>query len=257
MGGDARLRDERSPALNILATSAGYRPDDRLGARLGPMMDHAVALSHAGERPRMCLLETAAGDDSALYARWYAAVGRDRPDVVPSHLQLFPMPNVADVRAHLLGQDVVWVGGGSVANLLAVWRAHRLDEIMAEAWQAGVVLAGVSAGSLCWHVGGTTDSFGPDLRPVTNGLALLPFSNTPHYDSEARRRPLYQRLVGDGVLPAGWATDDGVGLHFRGTELVEAVADRPGANAWRVELGADGAVAETAVEPRLLPDPRA
>jgi hypothetical protein len=95
----------------------------------------------------MCLLETASGDDSALYARWYAAVSRDRPDVVPSHLQLFPMPNVADVRAHLLGQDVVWVGGGSVANLLAVWRTHRLDEIMAEAWQAGVVLAGVSAGS--------------------------------------------------------------------------------------------------------------
>jgi len=243
--------------VNILATSGGYRPDGRYGARIGPLIEHAIALSAAGQRPRVCLLETALGDDSAAYARWYAAVSRDRPDVVPSHLALFPMPNVADVRTHLLGQDVIWVGGGSVANLLAVWRTHGLPEILAEAWRAGVVLAGVSAGSLCWHVGGTTDSFGPDLRPVTNGLALLPFSNTPHYDSEAARRPLYQKLVGDGVLPAGWATDDGVGLHFRGTELVEAVADRPNAKAWRVELGEDGAVVETAVEPRRLPDPRA
>jgi len=92
--------------------------------------------------------------------------------------------------------------------------------------------------------------------PVTNGLALLPYSNTPHYDSEPGRRPLYQKLVGDGVLPGGWATDDGVGLHFRGTELVEAVADRPAASAWQVRRGDDGTAVETAVETRLLPDPR-
>jgi peptidase E len=163
------------------------------------------------------------------------------------------MPNVVDPRKHLLGQDVVWVGGGSVANLLALWRLHGLDEIFREAWQQGVVLSGVSAGSLCWHVGGTTDSFGLDLRPVTNGLAFLPFSNTPHYDSEEQRRPLYQRLVANGTLPAGWATDDGVGLHFRGTELVEAVAERPDAYAWRVERGEDGHAVETRVEPRMLP----
>ena len=110
-------------------------------------------------------------------------------------------PTSPDVRAHLLDQDVVWVGGGSVANLLAVWRVHGLDEVMREAWEAGVVLAGVSAGSICWHVGGTTDSFGPDLRPVTDGLALLPYGNGVHYDSEERRRPLLHRLVADGTLP--------------------------------------------------------
>jgi peptidase E len=242
--------------LNILATSGGYRPDGRGGVRIGPMIEHAIALSGAGDRPRVCLLETALGDQSAAYLRWYAAMSRDRPDVRASHLALFPMPNVEDPRAHLLAQDVVWVGGGSVANLLAVWRVHGLPEILADAWRAGVVLAGVSAGSLCWHVGGTTDSFGPDLVPVSNGLGLLPHSNTPHYDSEPRRRPLYQKLVGDGVLPAGWATDDGVGLHFRGTELAEAVADRRGARAWRVERGEGGSVVETAVVPRLLPDPR-
>jgi peptidase E len=92
--------------------------------------------------------------------------------------------------------------GGSVVNLLAVWRAHGLDAVFRRVWEAGVVLAGVSAGSLCWHVGGSTDSFGPQLRPVTDCLGLLPYGNAPHYDSEAQRRPLTHRLVADGTLPA-------------------------------------------------------
>jgi peptidase E len=162
------------------------------------------------------------------------------------------MPTVADMRAHLLAQDLVWVGGGSVANLLAVWRVHGLDEIFREVWEAGVVLGGVSAGSLCWHVGGTTDSYGPDLRPVTNALGFIPTSNGVHYDSEEQRRPLYHRLVADGTLPGGHATDDGVGLVYRGTELVEAVADRPDKAAYRVERGPDGTAVETRVEPRRL-----
>ncbi|WP_250287135.1 Type 1 glutamine amidotransferase-like domain-containing protein, partial [Frankia sp. CiP1_Cm_nod2] len=221
--------------MNILATSGGFLPDGRWGARVGPLIHHALRLAGQPARPKLCLLATAVGDDPAAYARYYAALARDTPQVRASHLALFPMPNIPDVRTHLLGQDVIWVGGGSVANLLAVWRVHGLDVIMREAWEAGVVLGGVSAGSLCWHAGGTTDSFGPDLRAVTDGLGLLPFSNTPHYDSEPGRRPLYQKLVADGTLPAGWATDDGAGLHFRGTELVEAVADRPGVYAWRVQ----------------------
>jgi peptidase E len=114
------------------------------------------------------------------------------------------------------------------------------------------VLGGVSAGSLCWHVGGTTDSHGPDLRPVTNGLALIPTSNGVHHDSEPQRRPMYHRLVADGTLPPGHATDDGVGLLYRGTELVEAVADRPGGAAYRVERGPDGTAVETRLEPRRL-----
>jgi peptidase E len=195
-------------------------------------------------------LGTATGDDQARVAGFYGAfAGRD---VTASHLSLFPMPTVADIGAHLLAQDVVWVGGGSVANLLAVWRAHGLDVAFRAAWQAGVVLAGVSAGSICWHAGGTTDSFGPDLRPVTDGLGFLPFSNGVHHDSEAQRRPTYHRLVADGTLPAGFATDDGAGLVYRGTELVEAVADRPGAAAYRVEPGDDGTAVETPIRPRRL-----
>lgn len=230
---------------HIVATSSGgFVPDDRYGARPGPVMEFVRELSGATS-PRVCALHTATGDDAARRALWYAAVAG--AGWRPSHLALFPMPNVPDLRAHLLAQDVVWVGGGSVANLLALWRLHGLDAILREVWAAGVVLTGGSAGSLCWFEGGTTDSFGPELRPVTDGLGFLPGSTCPHYDSEERRRPLYQRLVAAGSIPPGIATDDGVGLHFIGTELHEAVTDREAGAAWRVT--ADG---ETRVPARLL-----
>lgn len=238
--------------MHILATSGGFLPSE-YGAfqwRRGPLVEHAIALAGSPDRPRICHVGTAHGDSLNGIAGFYRAFAGS--DTRASHLELFSMPNVADVRAHLLAQDVIWVGGGSVANLLAVWRVHRLDEILRECWEAGVVLAGVSAGSICWHVGGPTDSFGVDLRAVTNGLALLPYGNGVHYDSEEARRPTLHRLVADGTLPTSYATDDGVGLHYEGTELVEAVADRPGVAAYRVERGPDGRAVETRIEPRLL-----
>ena len=236
--------------MNILATSGGFRPDRRTWLTVGPIIEFAFELAGKPDRPKFCYVGTALGDNPLFAnATQDAFIGRD---VVVSNLAAFPMPSVADVRAHLLAQDVVWVGGGSVAGLLAIWRLHGWDEIFREVWEAGVVLGGVSAGSLCWHVGGTTDSYGPDLRPVTSGLGLIPTSNGVHYDSEEQRRPLYQRLVADGALPGGHATDDGVGLVYRGTELVEAVADRPDKAAYRVERGPDGGVVETRLEPRRL-----
>ena len=162
------------------------------------------------------------------------------------------MPNVADPREHLLSQDVVWVWGGSVAGLLAMWRLHGLDTALREAWQAGVVLTGVSAGSICWHAGGTTDSFGPALRPVTNGLGLLPCSNGVHYGSEPQRRPLFQSLIADGTLPAGYATDDGAGLLYRGIEMVEALTERSHAGAYRVEPGPNHTAFETPLDVRRV-----
>jgi peptidase E len=236
----------------IVATSIGFHSRGRgpYDWAPGPVFDLAFELSGRPGRPRPCYLGTATGDDPVRIAGVYGAFAGSSVQV--SHLSLFTMPTVPDMRAHLLAQDVVWVGGGSVANLLAVWRVHRLDETFREVWEAGVVLGGVSAGSLCWHVGGTTDSFGPELRPVTDGLALIPASNGVHYDSEEQRRPLYHRLVANGTLPAGHATDDGVGLVYRGTELAEVVADRPGKAAYRVERDGDGAVRETRLEPRLL-----
>ena len=238
--------------MHILATSGGFLPSG-YGAfqwRRGPLVEHAIALAGSPDRPRICHVGTAHGDSLNGIAGFYRAFAGS--DARASHLELFTMPNVADVRAHLLSQEVIWVGGGSVANLLAVWRVHRLDAILRECWEAGVVLAGVSAGSICWHVGGPTDSFGVDLRAVTNGLAFLPYGNGVHYDSEEARRPTLHRLVADGTLPTSYATDDGVGLHYEGTELVEAVADRPGVAAYRVERGPDGRAVETRIEPRLL-----
>jgi cyanophycinase-like exopeptidase len=131
--------------------------------------------------------------------------------MISSHLTLFPMPNIADIRAHLLGQDVIWVGGGSTANLLALWRLHGLDAILRECWAAGVVLTGVSAGSI-----------------------FLPYSNSPHYDTEEERRPLTHRLIGEGTLPDGYATENGTGLVFFGTELQYAFTEEPGKTAYAI-----------------------
>ena len=150
----------------------------------------------------------------------------------------------------------MWVGGGSVANLLALWELHGLAEPLHDAWERGTILGGVSAGSICWHVGGPTDSFGAQLQVVTNGLGLLPYGNGVHYDSEAQRRPLLQHLVADATLPLSYATDDHIGLLYEGTEPVAVLADTPpsdplaGSAAYRVE-----AVAGHAVETRLAVGP--
>ena len=225
-------------------------PATRFPWEIGPLTDYAIELAGVtGRAPKICFLATALGDHPGTLVNFYNAA--HQRGLAPSHLAVFGMPNVDDVTEHLLDQDVIWVWGGSVAGLLAMWRLHGIDEAMRAAWQAGVVLTGVSAGSLCWHVGGTTDSFGPDLRPVTNGLALVPFSNGVHYDSEEQRRPLFQSLVADGTLPAGYATDDGAGVLYRGTEFVEAVAEKDDVYAYFVERGPNGA-AETQLETRRL-----
>ncbi|WP_428963633.1 Type 1 glutamine amidotransferase-like domain-containing protein [Micromonospora fluostatini] len=239
-------------APTIIATSMSLfsRGQGPYDLRPGPVFDLAAELAQAGPEPRLCYLGQAAGDQPTAFTALYGAFAGTRFRM--SHLALFPMPNVDDLRAHLLAQDVVWVGGGSVANLCAVWRVHGLEEILHECWQAGVVLAGVSAGSICWHVGGSTDSFGRELRAFTDGLGWLPYGNGVHYDSEERRRPMMHRLVADGTLPTSHCTDDGVGLVYRGTRLVEAVADREGVGAYELTRAPDGTVQETPLTPRLL-----
>jgi peptidase E len=204
-----------------------------------PYLDYWAGLA-GRTRPRTAYLGTATGDDPAGVERVCARLGATGHEV--SHLALFPMPNVADPEDFLLSQDVIFVGGGSVANLAAVWRVHGLDRIMRLAWTSGVVLTGVSAGALCWFEGGTTDSFGPDLRPFTAGLGLLAGSYCPHYDSEPGRRPLFSSLVASGALPPGVACDDSAGAHYVDDELAAVVTGRPGATGYRVEPdGAGGA----------------
>lgn len=235
----------------ILATSGGLRTDERLRFEFTPLTQYAVELAGvSGRAPRVTTITTALGDAAHVVAGLSDAGRTARYD--HSNLEFFGMPNVADVEAHLLAQDVIWVMGGSVVNLLAVWRAHGLDTILHRAWQSGVVLTGVSAGSICWHQGGATDSFGPQLAPVTNGLGFLPYGNGVHYDTEERRRPLIHRLVADGTLGQTHCTDDGVGLLYRGTELVEAVAESD-AGAYVVRRDGDRVVEEP-LEVRRLPD---
>ncbi|RSM63680.1 peptidase E [Amycolatopsis sp. WAC 01376] len=212
----------------------------------GPVFDYACELARPAGTPKLCVVATASGDQRDTLDHFETAFA-DQP-VELSHLALFDKPNVDDVAAHLHSQDVIWVDRGSLVNLLAVWRAHRLDAVLRDCWEAGVVLAGESAGSLCWFVGGTTDSFGP-VQAVTDGLGLLPYANTVHY---ADRREQFQQLIRDVTLPAGYATDAGAGLHFEGTELVAAISDRKNAGAYWVERQADGSVRETALDIKRL-----
>jgi dipeptidase E len=214
-----------------------------------PLLDDFVLSLARRERPRVCFVATASGDEHAYVTGFYRAFAPR--DCRLSDLGLFER-RIADLRAHVLAQDVVYVGGGSTANLLAVWRAHGLDRILAEAWEAGVVLCGISAGMNCWFQASVTDSFDLGrLAPLHDGLGLLAGSACPHYDGEPQRRPTYRRLVAAGELQAGWAADDGAALVFAGTELEEVVASRPGAAAYRVERAAGGAE-ERRVEARVL-----
>jgi peptidase E len=235
----------------IVATSIGLRPDgaNPWDLRPGPAYTLATTAARAGPHPRMCIIATAVGDNPAWLAIWHQAFSK--LDMIVSHLDLFPMPNVDDIEGHLARQDVIWVSGGSTANVLALWRLHGLDTVLRAAWQAGVVLMGVSAGSVCWHVGGTTDSFGLPLRPLTDGLGFLPYANSPHHDAEPGRRPLIHKLVAEGTLPTAYATDNGAGLVYHGTELHEAVTEIPGALAYEIRREGDGAV-ESALPTRML-----
>jgi dipeptidase E len=194
------------------------------------LMRHIFGLTGA-ERPRACYLPTAGGDQAEYIEQFQEHFS---PMAEVSVLTLFRR-EVEDIPALLLSQDVIYVGGGNTANMLAVWRLHGVDEVLREAWARGIVLCGVSAGANCWFEACSTDSFGLSLAPLDDGMGMLAGSFCPHYDGEELRQPTYERWVAEGALPAGWAADDGVGLVFRGTELVEAVGEAPGKRAFRVE----------------------
>ena len=169
------------------------------------------------------MVNTADGDGPMYYALSYEAFNAAGCDV--TQLRLFPQPS-ADPEERLSGCDLVWVGGGSTVNLLALWAIHGVGDAMRVAWEKGVILGGVSAGSVCWHIGGTTDSFSNSLDPVTNGLAFLPYGNGVHYDAELNRRPRMHELMLEGTLPElAYCTDNGFGILFEGVEPVEVVAD--------------------------------
>ena len=195
---------------------------------------------------RVCLVPTASADDSDYVVNFYEQFAhRARA----SHLLFHPWPPDG-LREFALSQDVIYVAGGNSANMLAIWRVHGFDRILREAWESGVLLAGWSAGMICWFEGAVTDSFGPELAALRDGLGFLPGSACPHYDGELQRRPRYYELIRGG-MPGGYAADDRVGLHFRGTELADVVAARDDGAAYRVEL-LGGEIVETRLEARPL-----
>ena len=194
------------------------------------------------DRPKVCFIPTASGDDAGYTLEFYKAYGSYGCE--PHVLNLFSR-EVEDIPSYLLGMDMVYVGGGSTTNLLAVWRLHGVDKALEEAWDAGVVLSGLSAGANCWFDASTTDSFLiGKADALHDGLGFVAGSYCPHYSSEPERRPNYLNMVATGQLPAGYACEDGTAVHFVGTELHTAVSVDGDARAYRVARIGDGATEE-------------
>lgn len=205
-----------------------------------PLLDDFVlSLAEATAKPRVCFIPTASGDADAYVEQFFDCFPSHRADA--SVLQLFRREH-RDLRSIVMEQDVIYVGGGNTVSLLAVWRAHGLDKILREAYDAGVVMAGISAGMNCWFEASVTDSFAVDeLAPLEDGLGFLPGSACPHYDGEAERRPTYRRIVSEG-FPAGYAVQDYCAVHFEEGELSSAVSSVDGAEAFWVAAVGDEVV---------------
>lgn len=199
------------------------QPDDLV-------LERYVLRQSGRSKPRVCFVPTASGDDEGYIRRFYAAFAA--LDCVPSHLSLFHLPT-KDIEGFILDKDVIYVGGGNTRSLLALWREWRLDAYLRKAWENGVVLAGVSAGAMCWFEGGVSDYF-PDELNNLDGLGFLPGSCCPHYDGDARRRDAYQEFISRGELNAGFAIDDFAAIHFVGRDLFRAVSSRQGAGVYQV-----------------------
>jgi peptidase E len=211
-----------------------------------PLLDDYVLSLCRRKKPRVCFLPSASGDADHYVVRFYRHFSSAVCD--PSHISLFRRDSgPGAVREHLLKQDVIYVGGGSILSLLGVWRAHGIDADLHAAWRAGVILCGVSAGSLCWFAAGLTAYH--HARSY-QGLGFLPYSNAVHYDQEAGRRPAYHAALLDGMAD-GYAASDGAALHFVGPDLHRVVLSRPDARAYRVEA-VGGQVVERPLEAEYL-----
>ncbi len=243
-----------------MSSGPGLDEDDRQIFAMGgggftmepanPLLDDFVLGLARAKEPRILFLPTASGDTVAQITAFQARFA-DRI-CVPEHLSLFRLRNARrPLEETVLSQDIIYAGGGSMQNLLALWRAHGLDRLLVEAWRRGTVLVGLSAGAMCWFDGGVTRSSGPPT-PIA-GLGILEGSLTVHADGEPERLPVWLAGVLDGTLPGGWAVDDGVGLLFGGRRLRRSVSSRPGAGAQRVDAIA-GELVRHRLEPELLGD---
>jgi peptidase E len=195
-----------------------------------PLLDKYILHQSEKSNPKICFIATASGDSDNYISRFYHFF--EKQDCQPSHLSLFNPPT-RDLESFLLEKDIIYVGGGNTKNLLVLWKEWGLDTILRKAWEQGIVLAGISAGSLCWFEEGVTDSYGDGLEPL-KCLGFLKGSNCPHYDGESERRPSYQKLIATNSIKPGYAADDGVAIHFIDQEISQIVSSRPNAKAYKV-----------------------
>ena len=211
-------------------------------------LDRYVLEQTERPRPRVCFLPTASGDADGYCLNFFAAFAR--LECQASTLSLF-RPHTADLKSFLLAQDVIYVGGGNTKSMLALWREWGVDVILREAWDCGIVLAGISAGAICWFEQGVTDSY-PGRMSVMPCLGFLPGSCCAHYDDEAERRPAYHRFLLAGEIMSGYAADDGAALHFIDDQLLRVVSSRPVARAYAVEATPTEVVEQTLAAEYLL-----
>jgi peptidase E len=217
------------------------------------LLDDFVLSLARRKRPRVCFVPTASADSATYVAKFYRAFASRS---VATDLTLFDAPalprqpaRTADLAAFVAAQDVFYVGGGNTAHLLVTWRLHGLDKLLRKAWKGGAVMAGISAGMICWFQDGLTDSFG-DYHPLNDGLGFVRGSACPHYDGEPARPAAFRKMIARGA-PGGYAADDGVAFHFAGTELREAVSSRPDARAYRLQKR-NGKAVQTPMSVRYL-----
>lgn len=196
-----------------------------------PLLDRYILKQSTKKKPEICFIGTASGDAESYIERFYAFFQKENCE--PTHLSLFK-PHTRDIKKFILEQDILYVGGGNTKNLMALWHEWQLDIAIRQAYDKGTILAGLSAGSLCWFEEGVTDSYGSVLEPISC-LGLIRGSHCPHYDGEEDRRPTYQKFVRDETIGSGFAADDGVALHFIDEELHHVVSSRPNSHGYRVD----------------------
>lgn len=211
-----------------------------------PLLDLYILNQSDKINPKICFIPTASGDSDNYISRFYNFF--EKQNCESSHLSLFKPPT-RDLESFILEKDIIYVGGGNTKNLLVLWKEWGLDTIIKKAWELGIVLAGISAGSICWFEDGVTDSYGDKLEPI-KCLGLLKGSNCPHYDGESKRRPVYQELIARGKIKPGYAADDGVALHYIDQKLNKIVNSRPNAKAYKVYF--DKTVKEIELETKFL-----
>ncbi|MBE9079734.1 peptidase E [Romeria aff. gracilis LEGE 07310] len=213
-----------------------------------PLLDQYILAQSTSQIPKVCFIPTASGDSDSYIRRFYDAF--NQLNCRPSHLSLF-RPPVGGPDSFLREKDIIYVGGGSTFNMLAIWKAWKLDRVLRQAWENGTVLCGLSAGSLCWFEEGLSDSVVPGQYAKLRGLGFLKGSHCPHYDGESERRPAYHQYVASNELSSGIAADDGVALHYTDLRLCQVISSRPAAKAYRVSLE-DNKVYEEVISPHYL-----